>query len=80
MIKDLSKAQQDLLRDILQRHGSQLLILLDSPDAIKLTGNQRDELRQLITDELCATGLRDDYEPNQRGLLLEELIDRVGHL
>jgi hypothetical protein len=45
-----------------------------------LTNDQREELRQILTDELMETGLGDDDEPNERGLLLEELIDKLGHL
>ena len=35
----------------------------------------RFRIRQALTDEFCDTGLNNDDEPNQRGLLLEELID-----
>jgi hypothetical protein len=45
-----------------------------------LTEEQQDELRQTLTDEIMETGLREDDEPNGRGLLLEELIDKLGHL
>jgi len=45
-----------------------------------LTEEHRDELRQTLTHELMETGLREDDEPNGRGLLLEELIDKLGHL
>lgn len=54
--------------------------VLDSLQDVQLTEYQRDELRQAVTDEFSETGLRKDDEPNERGLLLEELIDRLGHL
>lgn len=54
--------------------------VLGSLQEVQLTEYQREELRQAVTDELTETGLRDDDEPNARGLLLEELIDRLGHL
>lgn len=46
--------------------------LTDAPVCVK------DELRHALTDELCATGLNADSEPNLRGALLEDLIDWVS--
>ena len=80
MIIGLQKEQEGLLREVLQRHAPDLLALLDSPDPLKLNENQRDQLRQLVTDEFCATGLGENDEPNKRGLSLEYLIDHLGHL
>jgi hypothetical protein len=34
-------------------------------------------LAQVLIDELTATGLRSDDEPNARGLLLDELIGKI---
>ena len=59
---------------------SSLIGAVASLQKIQLTAEQREDLRQAVTDELIETGLRDDDEPNERGLLLEELIDRLGHL
>jgi hypothetical protein len=42
------------------------------------TRDERLVLQQAIADELVATGLRDDGEPNERGLRLESLIDSLG--
>jgi hypothetical protein len=54
--------------------------IVASFQSAELTNDQREELRQILTDELMETGLGDDDEPNERGLLLEELIDKLGHL
>lgn len=36
-----------------------------------------DEVLELIKDEFLKTGLMEDYEPNERGLRLENLIDAL---
>ena len=76
----LSQAMADVLREVIQNHRPDLLTILDSPVDVELTEQQRDDLRQAVTDEFCQTGLKENDEPNQRGLLLEEIIDRLGHL
>lgn len=70
----------DVLREVVQDHCPDLLTILDSREDVALTEQQRDDLRQAVTDEFCQTGLKENDEPNQRGLLLEEIIDRLGHL
>jgi hypothetical protein len=49
-------------------------LLLES----QLTESQADKINQALTDELCETGLNPDGEPNQRGVILEELIDWIN--
>jgi hypothetical protein len=69
-----------LLSEVLWKRDPSLVGVVASLQDIQLTADQREELRQMVTDELMETGLRDDDEPNERGLLLEDLIDRLGHL
>ena len=76
----LPKEMADVLREVVQNQRPDLLTILDSPADFELTEQQRDDLRQAVTDEFCQTGLKENDEPNQRGLLLEEIIDRLGHL
>jgi hypothetical protein len=78
--KVLKSEETDLLREILLRHRSPLSTMIDSIGIVPLTNEQREELRGVIADELVETGLGKDDEPNERGLLLERLIDRLGHL
>jgi hypothetical protein len=80
MALGLTKEQQKFLRETLMNRAPEFLNLLDSPEDVRLSANQRDELRQIVTDEFCATGLRENDEPNARGLVLEDIIDRLGHL
>jgi hypothetical protein len=53
---------------------------LEELGAVPLTTAQREELRGVLADEFSATGICADFEPNPRGILLERLIDRLGHL
>lgn len=80
MALGLPKEQEKVLRETLLNRAPEFLSLLDSPEDVRLSADQRDELRQIVTDEFCATGLREDDEPNARGLVLENIIDRLGHL
>lgn len=71
---DLAK----ILRDVITNRRPELANALDSSE--QLTPLERETMRQAIADELTATGLQEDDEPNTRGRLLEEIIDRIGHL
>jgi hypothetical protein len=76
----LKAEQADLLREAVMRNAPTLEPLLPIVGKRLLTENEREHLRAALADELAATGLTDEDEPNQRGLQIEELIDRLGHL
>ena len=80
MALQLPSRMLELLSEIVWKREPSLIGAVASPQNIQLTDEQRQDLRQAVTDELIETGLRDNDEPNERGLLLEELIDRLGHL
>jgi hypothetical protein len=69
-----------LLSEVVWKRNPEMIGIVASFQNVGLTDNQREDLRQALTDELMETGLREDDEPNERGLLLEELIDKLGHL
>jgi hypothetical protein len=75
----LSGKLSALLSEVLWKRDPSMIGIVAFQSAV-LTNDQREELRQILTDELMDTGLGDDDEPNERGLLLEELIDKLGHL
>jgi hypothetical protein len=75
----LSGKLSALLSEVLWKRDPSMIGIVAFQSA-ELTNDQREELRQILTDELMETGLGDDDEPNERGLLLEELIDKLGHL
>jgi hypothetical protein len=76
----LSAKLSALLSEVLWKRDPSMIGIVASFQSAELTNDQREELRQILTDELMDTGLGDDDEPNERGLLLEELIDKLGHL
>jgi hypothetical protein len=76
----LSAKLSALLSEVLWKRDPSMIGIVASFQSAELTNDQREELRQILTDELMETGLGDDDEPNERGLLLEELIDKLGHL
>ena len=80
MALQLPSKMSEMLSEIVWKREPSLIGAVASLQKIQLTAEQREDLRQAVTDELIETGLRDDDEPNERGLLLEELIDRLGHL
>jgi hypothetical protein len=65
----------DLLRDVLQKRAPELLPLMREGSEIVILEHQKRYIQDLVGDELSETGLRDDSEPNERGLALEKLID-----
>lgn len=69
--------KQGLLHEVLSIRNADLLPLLEHLNQI--SDEQRERLREVIADELMETGLDHDDEPNQRGLLLEDIIDTLGH-
>ncbi|MBP6940667.1 MAG: hypothetical protein KBB65_02745 [Syntrophorhabdaceae bacterium] len=79
-IKILKPEESDFLQKVLLKHHSSLLKIMDSIGMVPLTDEQREKLREVLANELLETGLGKDDEPNERGLLLEGLIDRLGHL
>lgn len=80
MALQLPSEMAEMLSEVIWKRRPELIGVLGSLQDVQLTEYQREELRQAVTDEFTETGLRDDDEPNARGLLLEELIDRLGHL
>jgi hypothetical protein len=64
-----------LLREVLERRAPELSSLLRDGGRVVLREGQKRAVQELVGDEFAETGLRDDDEPNQRGLDLEKLID-----
>ncbi|MBA3945147.1 MAG: hypothetical protein H0X37_11360 [Herpetosiphonaceae bacterium] len=78
--KYLRPSEIQLLYEVISRQDPGLKPVLDSLGVVTLTQQRRESLRGAIAAELTETGLDEEYEPNQRGLLLEELIDALGYL
>jgi hypothetical protein len=78
MICGLPAHLRSVLRDVMQRHLPDLVSVFDSPEPEELTIQERINLRDAVGSELCETGFESDFEPNERGRSLEELIDWLG--
>jgi len=74
----LTEPQKRLLESIVAQRDptrlAELKAIFDS-DVRELSHETRFHLAQLVTDEFIASGRRSTDEPNERGLLLEELTD-----
>lgn len=73
----LTTPLRELLTEVINKRCPHLIGLLTHPQDAQLTDSERDVLREAVADEFVETGLREDDEPNKRGLLLEDLIGRL---
>jgi hypothetical protein len=69
-----------VLRRVVEKRNPALLIRLDSLPERPLADDERETLRDLVSDEFTQLGLRDDDEPTPYGLFLESIIDWLGHV
>lgn len=76
----LMPREKDVLLEALSKHRPILLTLINHIGIIPLSSEQRENIREALADELVETGLDENDEPNSKGLLLEHIIDRLGHL
>jgi hypothetical protein len=67
-------ADKELLMEVVCRHAPALAGVVDLVGKATLTDEQREELREVLVDELFSTGLKPDGEPNERGLRLDDII------
>jgi hypothetical protein len=77
-LTSLSAESRTLLAEVLTKQSPDLLALLQRRGDI--SEDERDALTTAISSEFTATGIDDDYEPNERGHLLERLLDEVNRL
>ena len=76
----LTHPMAGLLREVAAKHKIDVQLLVAEDGSWHLTEKDRDTLIEAISTEFCATGLRQDSEPNHRGFQLEELLDRMNRL
>ena len=69
-----------LLRSIVGSRRPDLLPIVDLIGSIPLSTEQREHLRRTVSEEFIQTGTGANDEPNAQGLLLEDLIDSLGHV
>ncbi len=76
----LSPDMLSLVEEIVRSRCPDMLSLLDPRSKNQISEQQREDFCQVATDEFCVSGIREDGEPNQRGLSLEKLIDHLLRL
>jgi hypothetical protein len=75
---ELKPEMGELLTEVLEKRRRDLLKLIQPYRQIDLIEDQRDEIIDTVTDEFITTGLKEDDEPNQGGLLLDDLIGALA--
>lgn len=78
--RPLTRDRRRLLTDLVVRRAPQLETVLAKMDQLALTDDDRDALRDVVIGELCDRGLKPNDEPNEYGLVLDALIDDLGHV
>ena len=79
-MRHLPRRLVPILHEVVLKYHPEGLSMLKVDGSPTLDLERCHQLRQSCTDELCATGLTYDDEPNERGYLLEELIDWLGQV
>jgi hypothetical protein len=78
-VSGLTRAEADLLRELVSRRSPSTLTLVDALATRGLTHDEREELRHVVMDDFLEQGLGEDDEPNAYGHRMERLIDALGH-
>ena len=76
----LTSNEANLLVEVLKNDRQDVLTDIISKGLAHLSLDRLEEIKIYLVDELCSTGLRDDDEPNQRGLMLENISNFVGRI
>jgi hypothetical protein len=76
-MKPLKPDEINLLVEVLRKRLPSVLSSSDQINVERIRTAEMEEVCQALTDEFCETGLLPSSEPNKRGLLLEQLIDRI---
>ncbi len=78
--RTLTVRERDLLKACLTKHNPQLLQEMAKLESGEVVAQAINEMREAITDELIEKGLAPDDEPNEYGLTLEDLNERLAKL
>jgi hypothetical protein len=77
---NLSKEETWLMQAVIQQRQPELLSVVGELGKIPLSDVQRESLRNVLADELMATGLTREGDINARGLKLDNLIGQLTFL
>lgn len=76
----LSRQEKELLHQVIERRASSLIRVVQELEKEKLTTEEREALRGILADELSDHGLKEDWEPNEYGRRIDDLIGRLGEV
>jgi len=76
MIARMTQNLRVLLLEVVQARCPKYIDAMHRID--QLSPDERLALQQTVADELVSTGLGKNDEPNERGVMLEALIDAIG--
>ena len=78
--KTLSDEERSLLLHCLTKHKPELVEKLDQLDSGLLDPDMINQIRVAVGLELMDKGFKPDWEPNEYGFMLEDLIAELGNL
>lgn len=70
-------AERGLLRRVTVKYSPEIEDLVDAVGRRPLTDEEREALRTGLAREMTSVGLREDSEPNEYGIELDDLIGRL---
>ena len=80
MNKSLKPEMYQLLKDVALKHQPDLLSSVELLEKKQLSAEKCFDLCEMLTAELCECGLDENDEPNERGLLIDEIIGKLSRL
>lgn len=69
-----------LLREAVNRNNAELVDKLESLGEVPLSMQDREALREAVSDEIARSGVDEQGRLDARGMALDNLIDLLGHL
>ena len=70
----------ELLNEVIEKRCPEFKGLFKKHETIELNEDQVNRICLCLSDELCESGLKEDSEPNKRGLMLDDLIGYINQL
>ena len=67
----------DKLTEIVKRRSPDLLNLSIFTPPKTLTEEERETIQEVLADEFCEFGLKENSEPNEYGIFLDDLIGKL---
>ena len=74
----LTEAQKALMCTLIGFYAPKLLPIAERVNVTPVPLEQRNQLRSYLMDEFVASGLRDDWEPNEYGLEISDIVSALG--